>query len=64
MKFYDAISELNINLENRLFTVCDGIHAGEKMIVSGGEPVWKSDDAGFFSVHASEAVSAEDGKLA
>ena len=64
MKFYEAISELNINLENRLFTVCDGIHAGEKMIVSGGEPVWKSDDAGFFSVHAAEVISAENGKLA
>ena len=63
MKFYDAISELNINLENRMFTVCDGAHAGEKMIVSGGEPVWMSDDGGFFSVHASHAVSSEDGIL-
>ena len=63
MKFYDAISELNINLENRLFTVCDGDHAGEKMILSGGEPVWMSDGDGFFSVHASDAVSAEDGRL-
>ena len=64
MYFYDAVSELNINLENRMFTVCDGIHAGEKMILSGGEPVWKSDDAGFFSVHAAEVISAENGKLA
>lgn len=63
MSFYDVISELNINLENRLFTVCDGTHAGEKMIVSGGKLVWMSDKAGFFSVHASEAISAEDGKL-
>ena len=63
MRFYDVISELNINLENRMFTVCDGDHAGEKMIVSAGEPVWMSDEAGFFSVHASDAVSAEDGSL-
>ena len=63
MSFYEVISELNINLENRLFTVCDGDHAGEKMIVSGGEPVWMSDGDGFFSVHASDAVSAEDGRL-
>jgi len=63
MKFYDVISELNINLEKRLFTVCDGAHAGEKMILSGGEPVWMSDGDGFFSMHASDAVSAEDGKL-
>lgn len=63
MRFYDVISELNINLENRLFTVCDGAHAGEKMIVSGGEPVWLSDENGFFSVHASDAVSLEDGTL-
>ena len=63
MSFYNAISELNINLENRMFTVCDGGHAGEKMIVSAGKPVWMSDDSGFFSVHASEAISAEDGSL-
>ena len=63
MSFYDVISELNINLENRLFTVCKGDHAGEKMIVSAGEPVWMSDEAGFFSVHADDAVSAEDGSL-
>ena len=63
MKFYDALCELNINLENRLFTVCEGVHAGEKMIVSAGEPVWMSDKDGFFSVHASEAIGAEDGSL-
>lgn len=63
MNFYDAISELNINLENRMFTVCDGDHAGEKMIVSAGRPVWMSDESGFFSVHASEAIAAEDGSL-
>ncbi len=63
MKFYDALCELNINLENRLFTVCEGAHAGEKMIVSAGEPVWMSDETGFFSAHASEAVAAEDGGL-
>ena len=63
MKFYDVISELNINLENRLFTVCEGRHAGEKMIVSAGEPVWMSDKGGFFSLHASEAMAAGDGVL-
>lgn len=63
MNFYDVISELNINLENRMFTVCEGVHAGEKMIVSAGEPVWMSDDDGFFSLHASEALTAEDGTL-
>ena len=63
MKFYDVISELNINLENRLFTVCDGDHAGEKMIVSAGEPAWMSDDNGFFSVHAAEVIAAENGSL-
>ncbi len=63
MIFYDVISELNINLENRLFTVCEGMHSGEKMIVSAGEPVWMSDDSGFFSLHASEAMAAEDGTL-
>ncbi len=63
MSFYDVISELNINLENRLFTVCEGDHAGEKMIVSAGKPVWMSDKTGFFSVHAAEAIAAEDGCL-
>lgn len=63
MNFYDVISELNINLENRLFTVCEGSYAGEKMIVSAGKPVWMSDNDGFFSAHASEAIAAEDGSL-
>ena len=63
LNFYDAISELNINLENRMFTVCEGEHAGEKMIVSAGVPVWMSDEAGFFSAHAPEVLSAEDGSL-
>lgn len=61
MNFYDAISELNINLENRLFIVCDGEHAGEKMIVSSGDSVWMSDNDGFFSLHAAEALGAQDG---
>ena len=63
MDFYDVISELNINLENRLFTVCEGEHAGEKMIVSAGMPVWMSDDVGFFELHGNEAMAAEDGRL-
>ena len=63
MNYYDVISELNINLENRLFTVCEGTHAGEKMIVSAGEPVWMSDREGFFSLHADEAMAAADGML-
>ena len=63
MSFYDVISELNINLENRLLTVCEGDHAGEKMIVSAGRPVWISDEAGFFAAHGNEAMGAEDGSL-
>ena len=63
MNLYDVISELNINLENRLFIACDGDHAGEKMIVSAGEPVWMSDKDGFFSVHTSEAIASGDGCL-
>lgn len=63
MSFYDVISELNINFENRMFTVCDGAHAGEKMITSGGKPVWMSKSEGFFSVHADDALKAEDGRL-
>ncbi len=63
MNFYDVISELNINLENRMFTVCEGGHAGEKMIVSAGEPVWMSDDDGFFFAHEAEALAAENGCL-
>lgn len=64
MNCYDVIRELNINLENRLFIVCEGEHAGEKMIVTAGEPVWMSDKDGFFSLHAEEAIGAEDGCLA
>ena len=63
MRFYEVISELNNNQENRMFTVYDGEHAGEKMIVSAGEPVWMSDEEGFFSLHAGEAAAAENGFL-
>lgn len=62
-KFYEVISELNINLENRLLTVCEGDHAGEKMVVSGGVPVWMSDESGLFAGHQAEAMAAEDGSL-
>ncbi len=64
MNFYDVITELNINLENRMFTVCEGDYAGEKMIVSGGKPVWMSTEDGFFSVHSFDALSVRDGCLA
>ena len=60
---YDVVSELNINLENRLFIVCEGEHAGEKMIASAGKPVWMSDKDGFFSLHAQEALDAQDGSM-
>lgn len=63
MEFYEAVSELNINLANRMFTVCEGEHAGEKMIVSSGKPVWMSRDDGFFSLHQGEAIAADDGSL-
>ena len=62
-KFYEVISELNINLENRLLSVCEGDHAGEKMIVSGGIPVWMSDESGLFAGYQAEAMAAEDGSL-
>ena len=42
MKFYDAVGELNTNTENRMFTVCKGPHAGEKMITSVRKTVWCS----------------------
>ncbi len=64
MRFYDVISELNTNLENRMFTVCEGDHAGEKMIVSAGEPVWMSNEGGFFAGHKSDVMAAENGRLA
>ena len=63
MEFYEALSELNINLENRMFTVCDGPHAGERMITSAGKPVWMSRSDGFFRLHPDEAAAAEDGRL-
>ena len=64
MEFYEAVSELNINLENRMFTVCNGEHVGERMITSAGEPVWMSRSDGFFSLHSDDAIAAEDGSLA
>ena len=55
MKFYEVISEADLNTETWLHTVADGDHAGEKAVVSGGIMTWKSDDQGFFSSHAEEA---------
>lgn len=63
MRFYDALNELNNNRENRMFTVCEGGSAGEKMIVSGGRPVWMSDENGFFAGHMPDSVAAKDGSL-
>lgn len=63
MNCYEVISELNPNLENHLCTVCEGEHAGEKVIISNGEAVWMSSESGFFSMHEREAATAEDGKL-
>ncbi len=63
MEFYDIISELNINLENRMVTVCEGEHAGEKIILSAGRPVWMSCEDGFFAAHAGETVSLPEGGL-
>lgn len=61
MNFYDIIGDLNINKENRMFTVCSGEHAGEKMILSSGEPVWMSDEAGFFAAHLAGTAEAPYG---
>lgn len=63
MHFYEALGELNNDLENRMFTVCEGRHAGEKMITSAGEPVWMSCGDGFFTQHSKEAAAASDGSL-
>lgn len=63
MRFYDALNELNNNRENRMFTVCEGSCAGEKMIVSGGRSVWMSDENGFFAGHMADSIAAKDGDL-
>lgn len=63
MRFYDVLSKLNTNCENRMFTICRGPHAGEKMISSSGGPVWLSDEAGYFAGHADEVLKAANGAL-
>lgn len=63
MKFYDIIKKLNTDCKNRMLTVCGGKYSGEKLILSSGEPVWMSDDAGFFAGRADEAAKAVDGSL-
>jgi xanthine dehydrogenase accessory factor len=63
MEFYDVVSELNTNAENRMFTVCSGAHAGERMIRSAGETVWLSDEQGFFAAHGAEAAEIPSGSL-
>ena len=63
MEFYDVVSELNTNAENRMFTVCSGAHAGERMIRSAGETMWLSDEQGFFAAHGAEAAEIPSGSL-
>lgn len=63
MRFYDAVSELNTNTENHMFTVCKGPHAGEKMITSAGKTVWCSEENGFFAAHGACAAELPNGSL-
>ena len=63
MKFYDAVGELNTNTENRMFTVCKGPHAGEKMITSAGKTVWCSEENGFFAAQGACAAELPNGSL-
>ena len=63
MNFYDVISEINVNTENRMLTVCEGAHGGEKLILSAGEIAWMSDDAGFFAAHADDVLKITDDGL-
>ena len=60
MNFYEVISEININAENRMLTVVDGEHAGEKAIVSSGSFVWYSDENGFIKLHEETLSAIED----
>ncbi len=61
--FYEVISEVNINAENRLLTVIDGEHAGEKGLISSGEFSWFSDEDGFMTAHANKLKNIEDNGL-
>ena len=63
MNFYEAVNEVDINSVSRAITVCEGTFAGEKMIISNGEPVWMSDGNGFIATHADELLQIEDNGL-
>lgn len=55
---YSAISDININAENRMMTVIDGDYAGEKALVSPDGIAWKSSEYGFASSHEEELMKA------
>ncbi|MBR2675103.1 MAG: XdhC family protein [Mogibacterium sp.] len=57
MKFYEAIDEMDTNVECLMLTVCEGEFAGEKIIISAGEAAWLEKSDGFFSVHMEEAAA-------
>ncbi len=63
MKFYEALEKLDRNGENRMFTVCSGEYAGEKMILASGEAAWLSNDDGFFAAHKDAASEAASGRI-
>ncbi len=61
--FYEAISDANINAENRMYTVVDGSFAGEKGILSSGEFTWMSNGSGFIKQHEEVLKGLEDNGL-
>ncbi len=60
-EIFEAISELNPNRDNRLFTAADGPFAGEKLLVTDGEAVMQTAENGFFDRHPEIVQMKETG---
>ena len=59
-KFFQAIATCNPNKENISFNIISGEGCGEKVVLSGGEFVYISNEGGFLPKHASELINIHE----
>ena len=59
----EFLEELDPNRRNLLYTLLEGEHAGEKLLLSGGETVFSSAPGGFLETHRRELDEAPAGEV-
>ena len=59
-EFIRQIGDLDMNVRSCCFTVLEGEHIGEKLLLSGGRMVWRSAPDGFFSDRGEARAASEE----